>query len=80
MTVMMLTDNTARTIAEKLQTILVLGLCLSILFTVMAFGGLIARVLGRSGIEVISRVFGLILTSIAITNIIIAIKISFGLS
>lgn len=80
MTVMMLTDNTARTMAEKFQTVLVLCLCLSILFTVLAFGGLIARVLGRSGIEVISRVFGLILTSIAITNVIVAIKISFGLS
>lgn len=80
MTVMMLTDNTSRTLAAKLQTVLVLGLCLSFLFTVLACGGLIARALGRSGIEVISRVFGLILTSIAITNVIVAIKISFGLS
>lgn len=80
MTVMMLADNTSRTLAAKLHTVFVLGLCLSILFTILACGGLIARVLGRSGIEVISRVFGLILTSIAITNAIVAIKISFGLS
>ena len=80
MTIMMLTDNVARTAAEKLQTILVLSLCLGFLFSVLALGGVIARILGRNGIEVISRVFGLILISIAVTNIIVAIKISFGLS
>ena len=80
MTVMMLTDNVARTTSEKLQTILVLSLCLTILFSVLALGSVIARLLGRSGIEVISRVFGLILTSIAVTNVIVAIKISFGLN
>ena len=32
-----------------------------------------------TGIETVSRVFGLILTSIAVTGIVVAIKISFGL-
>lgn len=80
MTVMMLTDNVARTSAENLQTILVLCLCLSILFVALALASSLAKLLGRSGIEVITRVFGLILTSIAVTNIIIAIKLSFGLA
>jgi len=80
MTVMMLTDNVARTSAENLQTILVLCLCLSILFVALALASSLSKLLGRSGIEVITRVFGLILTSIAVTNIIIAIKISFGLA
>lgn len=80
MTVMMLTDNAARTSSEIVQTVLVLCICLSILFIVLCLAGAIARLIGRGGIEVISRVFGLILTSIAVTNIIIAIKISFALT
>ena len=80
MTVMMLTDNVARTSSENLQTVLVLCICLSILFVALSFASSLARILGQSGIEVITRVFGLILTSIAVTNIIVAIKISFGLS
>ena len=80
MTVMMLTDNVERSFGEILQTILVLCICLSILLAALSLAGSISRLLGRSGIEVISRVFGLILTSIAVTNIIIAIKISFGLA
>jgi small neutral amino acid transporter SnatA (MarC family) len=33
---------------------------------------LISRLLGRPGIEIVSRVFGLILASIAITSMIVA--------
>jgi len=42
--------------------------------------GLLFRLLGRAGIEIISRVFGLILASIAVNGLIMAIKLSFGLS
>ena len=49
-------------------------------FVALALASSLAKLLGRSGIEVITRVFGLILTSIAVTNIIIAIKLSFGLA
>ena len=38
------------------------------------------RVLGRGGIEIVSRVFGLIVASIAVNNMIIAIKLSFNLA
>jgi len=37
-------------------------------------------ILGRSGIEIVSRVFGLILCSIAVSGLIIAIKLSFHLA
>ncbi len=40
----------------------------------------IFRVLGRPGVEIVSRVFGLILASIAVTSLVIAIKASFGLT
>ena len=80
MTVIMLTDNVERSFAEIRQTVLVLCICFSILLAALSLVGSISRFLGRRGIEVISRVFGLILTSIAVTNIIIAIMISFGLN
>ncbi len=76
----MLTDNVQRTRTEQLQTFAVLCLCLLLLFLVLSLSSWISRFLGRSGIEVVSRVFGLILTSVAVTNIIIAIKTSFHLS
>ena len=39
----------------------------------------INRLLGKGGLSVISRVMGLILSSIAVTNGIVAIKLIFGL-
>ena len=80
MTVMLLTDNKVRSLAEQAETTGILALCTVPLFGVFASAGLISRLLGRSGIEIISRVFGLILASIAITSMIVAIKLSFGLA
>ena len=39
----------------------------------------INRLLGKGGLSVVSRVMGLILSSIAVTNGIVAIKLVFGL-
>jgi multiple antibiotic resistance protein len=39
----------------------------------------INKLLGKGGLNVISRVMGLILSSIAVTNGIVAIKLVFGL-
>ena len=79
LTVVMLTDNDTRTIAEQVQTTLLLALCLCVHFVSFSLSGLIKKVLGETGIATVSRIFGLILTSIAVTGIIAAIKISFGL-
>ena len=79
LTVMLLTDNKTRSIAEQAITTGILVLCLLLLFGVFAAAGLISRLLGRPGIEIVSRVFGLILASIAVTNMIAAVKMSFGL-
>jgi multiple antibiotic resistance protein len=79
LTVVMLSDNNARVIAEQLQTSFVVLLCLSIhLITFMA-GGFIIRYVGMIGVQVITRVFGLMICSIAVTGMVIAIKVSFGL-
>jgi multiple antibiotic resistance protein len=80
MTVMLLTDNKVRSFAEQVETTGILALCTVLLFGVFASAGLISRLLGRPGIEIVSRVFGLILASIAITSMIVAIKLSFGLA
>lgn len=45
-----------------------------------AMSGLVFRLLGCTGIEIVSRVFGLILASIAVNGLITAIKLSFGLA
>jgi multiple antibiotic resistance protein len=77
LTVVLLTDNNARTFAEQAQTTGILVLCLACFFVLYAVSGLIFRLLGRSGVEIVSRVFGLILASIAVNGLITAIKLSF---
>ena len=80
LTVVMLTDNKIRSLTEQAATTAILVLCLAILFVMFALSAAIFRVLGRPGVEIVSRVFGLILASIATTNLVVAIKMSFGIS
>ena len=80
LTVMLLTDNKVRSFAEQVATTGILVLCMVLLFGLFAAAGVISRLLGRPGIEIVSRVFGLILASIAVTGMIVAVKLSFGLS
>lgn len=79
LTVVLLTDNNTRSVAEQVTTTSILLLCLVIFFVLFSLAGAIFRVLGRPGVEIVSRVFGLILASIAITSLVIAIKMSFGI-
>jgi multiple antibiotic resistance protein len=80
LTVVLLTDNNVRTLKEQAITTGELVLCMVALFGLYAVSGLLFRLLGRAGIEIISRVFGLILASIAVNGLITAIKLSFGLA
>ncbi|MBS0548495.1 MAG: MarC family protein [Proteobacteria bacterium] len=80
LTVVLLTDNNVRTIAEQAQTTGELALCLVIFFGLYAVATQLFRFLGRSGIEIITRVFGLVLASIAVNGMITAIKLSFGIA
>jgi multiple antibiotic resistance protein len=80
LTVVLLTDNNTRSLGEQLLTTGELVLCMVALFGLYAASGLLFRLLGHAGIEIISRVFGLILASIAVNGLITAIKLSFGLS
>ena len=79
LTVVLLTDNNTRSFAEQAVTTGILLLCMIIFFGVFAAARLIHRAIGRPGVEVVTRVFGLILASLAIKNLITAIKLSFGM-
>lgn len=80
LTVVLLTDNETRSLKEQAITTGELAVCLLMLLGLFSIATFLARVLGRGGIEVISRVFGLILASIAVNNLVIAAKLSFGLT
>ena len=80
LTVVLLTDNNTRSLKEQALTTVELAICLAILLGIYAMASFLYRVLGRGGIEVVSRVFGLVVCSIAIHNMIIAIKLSFHLA
>jgi multiple antibiotic resistance protein len=80
LTVVLLTDNNVRTFAEQAVTTGILALCLMGFFVLYAASGLIFRLLGPPGVQIVSRVFGLILASIAVHGLVVAIKLSFNLS
>jgi multiple antibiotic resistance protein len=80
LTVVLLTDNNTRTLREQAITTGELAICLAILLGIYAMASFLYRVLGRGGIEVVSRVFGLVVASIAVNNLVIAIKLSFYLA
>jgi multiple antibiotic resistance protein len=77
--VVLLTDNNTRSVAEQATTTGILLICLIIFFILFMLAAAIFRVLGRPGVEIVSRVFGLILASIAVTSLVISIKLSFGM-
>lgn len=79
LTVVLLTDNNVRSFKEQAITTGELVICLAILFGIYTMASFLYKMLGRGGIEIVSRVFGLIVASIAVNNLIIAIKLSFGL-
>lgn len=65
----LLTENSRFNIWEQIQTALVILVVLMIAYVLMLLSSFITRFIGNSGASVISRVMGLILSSIATTNI-----------
>jgi multiple antibiotic resistance protein len=80
MTVTLLTENSQYSVVEQAETIGILALCLVLNVLVFVAASPISKVLGKGGLSIISRVMGLILSSIALTNGIAAIKLVFGLA
>lgn len=65
----LLTKNAVYTIWEQTQTALVMIFVLLLVYVLMLLAGQINKLIGSSGASVISRVMGLILSSVATTNI-----------
>lgn len=69
MAAVLLTKNDIYSIWEQVQTALVMLSVLVIVYMLMLLAGFINRFIGSSGASVISRVMGMILSSVATTNI-----------
>lgn len=65
----LLTKNSVYTVWEQAQTALVMLSVLVLVYILMLLAGFINKLIGTSGASVISRVMGLILASVATTNI-----------
>ncbi len=65
----LLTANSVYSFVEQVQTALVMLSVLILVYVLMLLAGVINRLIGSSGASVVSRVMGLILASVATTNI-----------
>lgn len=65
----LLTKNEIYSLFEQIQTALIMLSVLVIVYILMLLAGFINRFIGNSGASVISRVMGMILSSVATTNI-----------
>lgn len=72
--IILLTDNSRNSIKEQMLTAVLMGVILFLNYCLMRGASIINKKIGNSGAIVISKVMGLILASIAATNILIGIK------
>jgi multiple antibiotic resistance protein len=66
MAVILLTDNDVYTVAEQVQTGVVLLVVLLLTYILLLFSDTILRIIGRSGAAILVRVMGIILCSLAV--------------
>lgn len=65
----LLTENALNSVWEQAQTALVMLFVILLVYILMLLAGWINKIIGSSGASVVSRVMGLILSSVATTNI-----------
>ena len=78
--VVLLTKNAEYSIFEQFQSSLILISVLLVVLGLLLLSHKVHRLIGNAGASVVSRIMGLILTSIAVSNIIEGITVSFHLS
>jgi multiple antibiotic resistance protein len=78
MGVALLTQNTIHSIDEQIVTVILMLLVIGIAYLMMRFAGVIIRVIGDGGANVVSRVMGMILASVAATAVLAGLKEYFG--
>lgn len=75
----LMTDNSRFSIFEQAQTVVVMLGVLLIVYVLMIASNWIDRLIGNSGASVVSRIMGLILTAVAVTNTLAGLKAYFGI-
>lgn len=75
----LLTENNRFNFFEQLQTTLIMLSVLLVALVLMLAASLVHRLIGNAGASVISRVMGLILSSVAVANVLAGIKAYFAL-
>lgn len=73
----LLTENTRYSIVEQVQTYAVLLAVLIIAYALMLLAGPVNRIIGSSGASVVSRVMGLILSAVAMANLLAGLSTYF---
>lgn len=80
LTVVLLTDRLVHSVGNHLSTTMVMGSLLLLVFIAFVFAKAISNLLGRGGVELITRVLGLILSTIAMKGMISAMKAIFHMA
>jgi multiple antibiotic resistance protein len=75
----LLTENNRFNIGEQALTTVIMLSVLLVVLVLMLAASRVQRLIGDSGASVVSRVMGLILASVAVTNVLAGIKDYFGL-
>ncbi len=69
MAVVLLTENQSHTLLDQASTAAIMLIVVSATYGLMLMAGTITRMIGSGGASVVSRVMGLILASVAATNV-----------
>ena len=78
MAVVLQTQNEFHSLDEQLLTTLLMLTVVGIAFVLMRFSSIIIRVIGDGGANIVSRVMGMILASVAATEVLAGVKEYFG--
>ena len=75
----LMTENAQYSFMQQLQTTLTMLSVMAVVLLLMLASSFIHRYIGNSGASIISRVMGLILSSVAVNNILEGIKLYFSI-
>ena len=78
MAVVLMTQNEIHSIDEQFVVALLMLAVVGIAYALMRFAGLIIRVIGDGGANIVSRVMGMILAAVAATEVLEGLKEYFG--
>lgn len=75
----LLTENRQFSLIEQAETAAIMLSVLLVVFLLMLIAGWVHRFIGQGGASIISRVMGLILSSVAVNNVLVGLTDFFGL-